>query len=194
MENWGFLLLKSIDWIGIGNTSVDRRRERLGGAHFQISSRAARAFHNSLTHSKRTGLEHCTKRGTRPVYVVCRLLHVYNRLVVFRRGGVIRSEVRSQGESPGQHTLDTSERLDQTLPRDLTINIWMVHWISMTFLIVGGHRILYLQFLMLIQITSFLSKTHILITAVCNYQVLLKYVCVLKHIFQWLCQIPSRHA
>lgn len=112
-------------WIGIGNISVS-----VGSAaeHTFKSRRLSpsRAFHNSLTHSKRTGLEHCTKRRTRPVYVVCRLLHVSNLPVVFRRGGVIRSEVRSQGESPGQHTLNTNERLDQTLPRDLTINIWMV--------------------------------------------------------------------
>lgn len=38
-------------------------------------------------------------------------------------GGVIRSEVRSQGKLPGQHTLDPIECLDQTLPRALTINI-----------------------------------------------------------------------
>lgn len=49
----------------------------------------------------------CNAAGLRrPTY-----LHVSDRRMVFLRGRVIRSEVRSQGESPGQHTLDTNERL-----------------------------------------------------------------------------------
>lgn len=92
--------------------------------HFQITPSQSVSCIPQLAHPQRTGLRALLivpNDTTRPTRVVSRPVCTQKWTVTLWLRRLIRSKVRSQGESPGQHTLVSIECLDQTLQHDLTL-------------------------------------------------------------------------